>query len=69
MGQLVSTALLANSIDRMFVVCNSIYYFAHQRVIVKTLIWIAFLVPTIMCGSATIAEIYKPDRQVDRTCM
>ena len=66
---MVTTALLANSVDRLYMVLWPIYYFANRRKIVILLMLIAFAIPVICIIAATIAELTKPPRMVARACL
>lgn len=65
----VSCVLLANSIDRLIIVSNSIYYFNKQRIIVKGLIGAVIATATINTGSLLAREFILPDRYIDRSCL
>ncbi|VDD84953.1 unnamed protein product [Enterobius vermicularis] len=67
--QASSAAMLASSVDRLFIVVNPIFYFTKQRIIVKLLITLCIVTPSIMCGTTTIVEFTLPDRFVEKICV
>lgn len=67
-NQVVCAVLLANSIDRLIVVLDPIYYFARHRFIVKGLICSAVIFPTLIYAIAVTAEYALPNHYISQIC-
>ena len=66
---MVSTALWANSVDRLYIVLCPIHYFANHRKIVIVLMLTAAVIPVICIVTLTIVELTQPSRMVPRACL
>ena len=69
MTLMVGTVLLANSVDRLYMVLRPIHYFTNDRKIVTSLMVIAFAIPVMCIVAVTIVELTRSPRMVPRTCL
>ena len=66
---MIPAVLLANSVDRLYIVLHPIHYMANHRKIMTLLMLIAFAIPVISIVTMTTVELIRPPRMVSRACM
>ncbi|VDD96481.1 unnamed protein product [Enterobius vermicularis] len=63
-----ATMLLANSIDRLLVVCDPLFYFANRLRIVILLVSLSIGSATILMIALYVTELHLPDRKTVKMC-